>query len=144
MFAYESIIKRLKQENPNLIVYVGLDPYRQSLKKEIEYTFSKLDAGANGIFTQPLFDINLAELLINQPFNTDLFIGISPVVDQKSYQYWCNRNQAFFPKSFQLTTEYNCNLAKSIIELCKTNHQHNYLMPIKIDPKEYLNGVFNE
>jgi len=140
----ESIISTIKKEIPNLIIYAGLDPYRQSLKKEIEYSFSKLDAGADGLFTQPIFDINLAELLINQPFNKDLFIGISPVIDEKSYNYWCNRNSAFFPKGFQFSLDYNCKLAQSIIKLSKEHNQHNYLMPIKVDKKSYLKGIFSD
>jgi methylenetetrahydrofolate reductase (NADPH) len=138
----KNIIKLIKKEVSEMTIYAGLDPYRQNLKKEIEYSHTKIEAGATGLFTQPIFDINLAHILINQPFNCDLFIGISPVTDERSYQYWCNRNQAFFPKSFELTLSHNITVAKSIIELCSNHNQHNYLMPIKTTATDYLKELF--
>ena len=139
-----TIIRLIKSELPDLTIYAALDPYRQNLKKEIDYAFSKIESGATGLFTQPIFDIHLAHVLLNQPFKCELFIGTSPVTDKKSYQYWCNRNNVFFPKSFELTMDHNVSIARSIIQVSKSFNQNNYLMPIKTDTIEYLKRVFHE
>ncbi|MFC6659254.1 methylenetetrahydrofolate reductase [Deinococcus multiflagellatus] len=55
------LIRRLKREAPHLRVYAGLDPYRQSFVRERDYLARKLDAGACGLFTQPFFDLRVAD-----------------------------------------------------------------------------------
>ena len=57
------VIRLVCMHCPNLKVYAGYDPYRQSFKKEIEYAKKKLDAGASGLFTQPIFNTHLAHML---------------------------------------------------------------------------------
>jgi len=48
-------IKHIKTKFPQLKVYGAQDSYRQSFKKELDYCKEKLDAGADGFFTQPFF-----------------------------------------------------------------------------------------
>ena len=52
----EDIIKRFKRHCPGLRVYAAFDPYRLGFRDETAVR-RKLDAGADGFFTQPLFDV---------------------------------------------------------------------------------------
>ena len=126
---------------PKLSFYAGHDPYRQSLKDEYEYSEKKLKAGAKGLFTQPLFDINLTKMLLNLPISGEWFIGISPVLTEPSYNYWVTRNNVVFPSDFSISNEHNDMIGKIIIEECKQANQHNYIMPIKADIKKYLKNI---
>ncbi|NLL14947.1 MAG: hypothetical protein GX267_16205 [Fibrobacter sp.] len=49
------LIRVLKKEMPELKVFSGIDQYRSSLSKEIDYVKDKLEAGVDGFFTQPFF-----------------------------------------------------------------------------------------
>ena len=137
------VIYKIKTNYPQLNIYGGFDPYRQSLKKEYEYALEKIEAGAKGLFTQPVFDINLAKLILNLKINCEWFIGVSPVLTEKSLNYWISRNNVVFPASFKPSFEYNVKLGKEIIQICKDLNQNNYLMPIKTDINQYLNKLFN-
>ena len=48
----EEIIRRFKRRHPKLRVYAGFDPYRQGFRDEMAEVARKLDAGADGFFTQ--------------------------------------------------------------------------------------------
>ena len=124
--------------------YAGHDPYRQSLKDEYNYSKEKIKAGAKGLFTQPIFDLNMAKLLLNLDIDCEWFIGISPVLSDPSYKYWTTRNNVVFNADFNLTLDYNINIGKQLINYCKEKNQHNYIMPIKTDLKIYLEKLFNE
>jgi methylenetetrahydrofolate reductase (NADPH) len=95
-----TVIELLKKKFPKLIISVAIDQYRTSLKEEIQYTNDKLNAGADYIFSQPFFDINYIETFFNYIEPSKLFIGISPVVTEKSKNYWENKNNVIFPKNF--------------------------------------------
>ena len=135
------VIKIITTSFPNLTIFAGHDPYRQSLKAEFDYTEKKLAAGAKGVFTQPIFDLNLAKLLLNLPISGEWFIGISPVFTKPSYDYWTTRNNVVFPNGFACTEEHNTAIAKDILNLCAEKNMHNYIMPIKADTKHYLNAI---
>ena len=122
--------------------YAGHDPYRQSLKDEYNYSKEKIKAGAKGLFTQPIFDLNLAKLLLNLDIECEWFIGISPVLSDPSYNYWTTRNNVVFNADFNLTLDYNIKIGKELINYCKEKNQHNYIMPIKTDLKTYLGKLF--
>jgi methylenetetrahydrofolate reductase (NADPH) len=139
-----SIIKELSTAYPDLSIYAGHDPYRQSFKEEFNYSQKKLDAGAKGLFTQPLFDVNLVNLLLGQCQPCEWFIGISPVLTETSYNYWTSRNNVVFPPDFNLSLDYNITIAKAIIEQCKEKNQHNYIMPITCKLSPYLDLILNE
>ena len=106
------LIKEVKKQFPGLSVYAGLDPYRQKTQVELDYANAKLDAGADGLFSQPFFDCNLARFYLNRFTHTQLFLGISPVLTEKSKTYWENTNHVIFPKEFNHTLDYNVKLAK--------------------------------
>ena len=124
--------------------YGGHDPYRQSLKDEYNYSKEKIKAGAKGLFTQPIFDLNLARLLLNLDLECEWFIGISPVLTKPSYQYWTTRNNVVFNADFNLTMDYNITIGKELINYCQKKNQHNYIMPIKTDLHSYLGRLINE
>jgi methylenetetrahydrofolate reductase (NADPH) len=132
----------LKRKFPKLHVYCALDPYRQSIQAELRYAQEKINAGADGLFTQPFFDEKLAKIYCEQLAHTTLFVGIAPVLSIQSYQYWVDVNKVVFPACFNNSLEYNCTLAKNIIALATKEGQHSYIMPIKTDIMAYLSGIF--
>jgi len=136
------IIRLVCTHCPTLTVYAGYDPYRQSFKTEIEYAKQKLDAGASGLFTQPIFNPHMAHMLIEQCQPCEWFVGISPVLTEKSHAYWVTRNNVVFPPNVELSLEYNINLAKELLSVCNAHHQHNYIMPITTPIATYLPALF--
>lgn len=137
------LVSILKSTFSSLTVYCGIDPYRQSLNDEINYAYQKIDAGADGLFSQPFFDLTLLDTVLSHFTNTQFFAGIAPVTKQSSFDYWVNVNKVTFPKAFCLELDYNFKLAQKIIGLATSYNQHCYLMPIKTPIQNYLNGVFN-
>lgn len=138
------MIKSIKKELPTLSVYAGCDPYRQSFQSEINYCQEKLAAGATGLFTQPIFNNLLASLLIEQCPGCEWFIGISPILTKKTFNYWASKNNVVFHPQFKLTLDYNIAIGKDIIKTCKEANQHNYIMPIKANIQIYLSELLNE
>ena len=97
------VIRMLKRERPEWRVYAALDPYRAGFAQERDYLQRKLDAGADGFFTQPFFDVRLMavwrELLAGVP----VYWGVTSVTSQRSQRYWLTRNRAVFPEGFEPT-----------------------------------------
>jgi methylenetetrahydrofolate reductase (NADPH) len=138
-----SIITSITSAIPNLTVYAGCDPYRQNFQDEINYCNQKIEAGAKGLFTQPIFNPHLAAILLEQCNTCEWFIGISPVLTERSYKYWITRNKVVFSPDFKLDLDFNIGIAKDILTITQSFNQHNYLMPIKTDIKHYLSQLFN-
>ena len=136
------LTKHLKQSFSDLIIYCGIDPYRQSFDEECRYTYEKLEAGADGLFSQPFFDVSLLETFLKSFSSTQFFCGISPVTSQRSLEYWQTINRVSFPQSFDLSFAYNVSLAKDLLACSQYYNQHAYLMPIRTPVKEYLESVF--
>ncbi len=136
------LISSVKKRHSSLSVYGALDPYRDSLKEELAYCQAKIEAGADGLFSQPFFDLKLAHIFLDQLRGTRLFVGISPVTTEASMSYWKARNQVVFPTEFCPTFDYNVALSKSLIALAEAYNQHTYLMPIRVDAGTYAAAVF--
>lgn len=134
----------LKSKHPTLKIYGALDPYRQSFQKELNYCHLKQSSGADGFFTQPFFDPELARIFLEQLNNCDIFLGISPVISEKSKNYWITRNKAIFPKGFSLDLADNCKVANQLMVLAKSFGQHTYHMPIKVSAMEYLRVLYEK
>jgi methylenetetrahydrofolate reductase (NADPH) len=128
---------------PKLNIYCGLDPYRASIKNELTYCRQKLAAGAKGFFTQPFFDAHLAQIYLEHLADAPIFLGITPVLSEKSKSYWENRNNAIFPNNFCLDIPCNIQIAKELIALTQKFQQHTYLMPITMTPADYVQAIFN-
>ena len=94
------LVEALKRARPELRVYAAIDPYRAGLRDELELASRKRDAGADGFFSQPFFDLRLldvwAELLTGQ----EVYWGVTPVVSPRARRYWETKNRAFFPADF--------------------------------------------
>ena len=137
------LVSELKSKFDFLNVYCGFDPYRQELNTEINYAYEKLAAGCDGLFSQPFFDIELADTVLSAFNHTQFFAGIAPVTTKASFEYWINVNKVAFPDTFKLDFEYNYKLAQELIGLATSYAQHCYLMPIRMPVAEYLSGVFS-
>jgi methylenetetrahydrofolate reductase (NADPH) len=135
------LIRKLRHEHPELIVYAALDPYRQSFRGERDYALRKLEAGAVGLFTQPFFDLRLlaiyAELLPDVP----IFWGVTSVLGERTKQYWLTRNHAILPADFAPTLAWNRRLAANVLAFAKARGDNVYFMPIKTDLVRYLEGI---
>jgi methylenetetrahydrofolate reductase (NADPH) len=137
------LIRAIKAERPDLKVYAGIDPYRSGIKNELDYVKRKLDAGAEGFFTQPFFDLRLMEIYHDLLAGIDVFWGISPVMSVRSKDYWDNLNNAIFPPDFEPTLEWNRSFARTALEFSAKNDSSLYFMPIRIDLAEYLSGILS-
>jgi methylenetetrahydrofolate reductase (NADPH) len=135
------LIRALKAAMPSLKVYAGIDPYRTGIKAELDYVRRKIDAGADGFFTQPFFDLRLMEIYRDLLSGLDVFWGISPVMSERSKDYWDNLNNAIFPPHFEPTLEWNRQLAKQALAFARETGSNIYFMPIRINLVEYLDGI---
>lgn len=135
------LIKRIKEERPEMKVYSALDPYRQSFIDEIAYARTKIDHGADGFFTQPFFDLRLMAIYGELLGDVTVFWGVSPVLTQRSYTYWVTRNQAIFPDHFEPSMKWNREFAQLALDFADQRNDHIYFMPVKVDAAEYLLGI---
>lgn len=136
------IIRKFKQELPMVKVYAGIDQYRHSIKKEIEYAKRKIYAGADGFFTQPFFDVRYLEIYAELLLDTEVFWGVSPVGSERSVSYWEAKNNVVFPADFKPTLEWNLQFARQTLRFARESQSNIYFMPIKTNVHEYLQGVF--
>ncbi|CAM4335883.1 methylenetetrahydrofolate reductase [Paenibacillus tarimensis] len=137
------LIRKLRQEYPDIKVYAAIDPYRAGLREELEYAQRKLEAGAAGFFTQPFFDLRHMEIFAEQLEGIELYWGVSPVMTDGSQGYWETKNRAVFPKDFRPTLEWNVEFARRALQFAKESGGHFYFMPIRVDLETYLDGVFD-
>ena len=135
------LIRALKVAMPSIKVYAGIDPYRTGIKTELDYVKHKIDAGAEGFFTQPFFDLRLMEIYCDLLSGLEVYWGISPVMSERSKDYWDNLNNAIFPPDFEPTLEWNRRLAKQAMAFAGQTGANIYFMPIRIDLVEYLEGI---
>jgi methylenetetrahydrofolate reductase (NADPH) len=135
------LIRALKSQMPELTIYAGIDPYRSGIKAELDDIKRKTDAGADGFFTQPFFDLRLMEIYRDLLPGLEIFWGVSPVMSERSKDYWDNLNNAIFPTDFKPTLEWNRHFAKRVLEFVQQSESNLYFMPIRVDLVEYLDGI---
>ncbi|MFQ3546859.1 MAG: methylenetetrahydrofolate reductase [Termitinemataceae bacterium] len=135
-------IKKLKTEIPALTVYAAFDPYRSNIRYELDYLKAKEDAGADGFMSQPFFDLRLLEIYAEYLEGKRVFWGISPVLSEKSRNYWEARNRAIFPRLFRPDMHWNISFGRQVLQFCRTHQFDLYLMPIRVDLPSYLEGLF--
>ena len=135
------LIRALKAQMPELKIYAGIDPYRSGIKTELDYVKRKIDAGAEGFFTQPFFDLRLMEIFHDLLSGIETFWGVSPVMSVRSKDYWDNLNNAIFPPDFKPTLEWNRAFAKRALNFCQVTESSIYFMPIRVDLVKYLEGI---
>ncbi|WP_237724910.1 methylenetetrahydrofolate reductase [Deinococcus alpinitundrae] len=135
------IIRKFRRELPEIAVWAGLDPYRQSFARERDYAEAKLEAGAVGFFTQPFFDRRLMDIWAELLPTKQVFWGATSVTTERSLSYWQNRNKAVFPSSFEPTLACNRAWAQDVLTFAQEVGGHVYFMPIKESVREYLGGI---
>lgn len=138
------IIRKFGRELPEIRVWAGLDPYRQSMARERDYAEAKLDAGAVGLFTQPFFDRRLLEIWAEVLPTRQVFWGATSVTSEGSLSYWQNRNLAVFPRGFELTLDYNRTFARELLAFAREVGGHAYFMPVRESAAQYLAGVIDQ
>lgn len=135
------LIKKIKREAPQIKVYAGIDQYRGSFEQEYVYIQQKIDAGAEGFFTQPFFDFRSLEFYSRKLKGIEIFWGASPVTSLRSKHYWENNNNVQFPPDFVPDLSSSRSFARKVLEFITANGGSVYFMPIKTDPSEYLSGI---
>jgi methylenetetrahydrofolate reductase (NADPH) len=136
------LIKKIKKELPGMKVYAAVDQWRTTFPEEMEYVREKIDAGADGFFTQPFFDTHHMEKWIKALDGSHVFWGLAPVVRESSKDYWKNKNKVFFPSDFECTMEWNQSFARQVLGYSGSDKYHVYLCPITVNFAEYLKGIF--
>src|SRR3984957_237215 len=137
----EDVIRRLKSRLPKLRVYAAFDPYRYGFYQELEGVRRKLDAGADGFFTQPVFDLHLLRVCADLLQGLDVYWGITPVLGEKSRSYWETTNKVVFPREFKPTMAWNKTFAARAISAVRELGGNAYLMPLRVNLKDYLDGI---
>ena len=137
----EGIIRRFKRHYPGLKVHAAFDPYRQGFRAELAEIEQKLDAGADGFFTQPIFDLRLLEMSAEMLRGQCVFWGIAPVLGARSQAYWETTNRVVFPAGFVPNFEWNQVFAQAAIERIRSFAGNVYFMPIKVDLARYLGSL---
>lgn len=134
----EDVISRLKRNFPELLVYAAYDPYRTGFREELDAVKRKISAGADGFFTQPIFDLNLLRTCADMLHSLKVFWGIAPVLGEKSRAYWEVTNKVVFPREFEPTLAWNTAFARRAMAFVSEAGGNAYLMPIRVDLRRYL------
>ncbi len=135
------LIRAIKSLTPQVKVYAAIDPYRNSFRQEMAYIKAKVDAGADGFFTQPFFHQGLMEVWHDLLEGTEVFWGVSPVASERTQRYWETKNNAIFPGAFEPTLEWNRQFAKRALAWARSRNTNLYFMPIRLDLIRYLGGI---
>jgi methylenetetrahydrofolate reductase (NADPH) len=135
------IIRRFKKHHPALKVFAAFDPYRRSFQDELKTVAEKLDAGADGFFTQPIFDLRLLEICAEMLQGQSVFWGIAPVVGDRARSYWETTNKIVFPAGFRSTLDWNREFARAALPMIRSLGANVYFMPIRVDLANYLAGL---
>lgn len=136
------IIRKFKQEMPEVKVYAAIDQYRTSIREEAMYIQRKLYAGADGFFTQPFFDVRFMEMYAELLKGHDVYWGVAPVMSERSVFYWEVKNNVVFPSKFEPTIEWNAQFAREALETVDKLGSNIYFMPIRMNLARYFSSIF--
>lgn len=135
------VIKALKAAHPEWRVYAALDPYRNGFAEERDYVLRKVDAGADGFFTQPFFDLRLMGVWRELMGDLPVFWGVTSVTSERSARYWLARNRAVFPAGFEPTLGWHRRFAADALAFAEQHDANVYFMPIRVDIGEWLGDL---
>jgi methylenetetrahydrofolate reductase (NADPH) len=135
------LIAAIKSQLPGLKVYAAFDPYRSSLRAAGERARAKLDAGADGFFTQPFFDLRQLDICAELLAGCEVYWGVSPVFGPQARRYWEVKNRVVFPAAFEPTLTWNRRFAAECLAWVREHSAHVYFMPIRTDLVGYLEGI---
>ena len=93
----DDIIRRFKRHHPKLKVFAAFDPYRQSFRDELDAVARKMDAGADGFFTQPIFDLRLLEVCAEMLRGHNVFWVIARLWDRVHELTGRRRTKSYSP-----------------------------------------------
>lgn len=134
-------IRLLKDADATLKVYAALDPYRAGFAEELAYAHAKLTAGADGLFTQPFFDLRLLDVWRELTAGVEVFWGVTSVTSPRSQRYWLSRNRAVFPAGFEPTLEWHRALAARMLDDVGSWGGNLYFMPIRVGIVDWLGDL---
>lgn len=135
------VIRHLKSADPDLRVYAALDQYRSGFAAERDYMLRKLDAGADGFFTQPFFDVRLMGVWRDLMGQTPVFWGVTSVTSERSMRYWLSRNRAVFPAGFEPTLAWHKRFAADALRFAEDHDADVYFMPIRVGIGDWLGDL---
>lgn len=138
------VIRKFRAEMPEVKVYAGLDQYRSSMRHEYRRCERKLLAGAEGFFTQPFFDMRYLDMYHDMLSDFNVYWGVSPILSERSQNYWQRKNNVIFPKNFEPTLDWSVNFSKQVLDFARKNNENIYLMPIKTNLLDYIGRVFGD
>ena len=87
------LIRALKAAIPSLKVYAGIDPYRTGIKTELDYVKRKIDAGADFIQTQCIYNMprfrDFMKKAVDMGLTEKAYIlaGVTPMKSARMAQY---------------------------------------------------------
>lgn len=136
------VIRKFREEMPEVRVYAGIDQYRGGMQQEQYRIRRKLQAGAVGFFTQPFFDMRFLEMYADMLDGLEVYWGVSPIQSEASRSYWELKNRVVFPRDFAATLDWSIDFARRICDFADRSEGSVYLMPIRTNLKDYLQGVF--
>lgn len=136
------VIRKFREEMPEVDVYAGVDQYRSSMREELYRVHRKVQAGAKGFFTQPFYDMRFLEIYADMLEGLEVYWGVSPVMNAGSQSYWERKNNVVFPHAFEPGLEWSVDFSRAILEWAEKMEANVYLMPIRTNLEEYLVGVF--
>lgn len=137
------VIERLRRERPGWRIYAALDPYRQGIAQERDYALRKLDAGADGFFTQPFFDLDLLRAWHALLPDVPTFWGVTSVTSVPSMRYWTSRNRAVFPRGFEPTLAWHRSFADEVLTYARAEATDLYFMPIRVPIAAWLGDLLD-
>lgn len=137
------VIRKFREEMPEVTVYAGIDQYRSSMREELYRIHRKLQAGAAGFFTQPFYDVRFLAMYADMLDGMNVYWGVSPVMSAASQSYWERKNNVVFPHAFEPNLEWSTAFSREVMELADKMDASLYLMPIRTNLEEYLAGVFH-
>lgn len=137
----EELVAALKRARPALTVYAALDPYRSGARDELELVRRKVEAGADGFFSQPFFDLRLLEVWAELLTGHEVYWGLSPVVGPRARRYWETKNRAFFPADFEPELAWSRGFAARALAWARERGTNLYFMPIRVDLVAWLEGI---
>jgi methylenetetrahydrofolate reductase (NADPH) len=135
------LVEALKRARPELVVYAAVDPYRSGMRDELELARRKRDAGADGFFSQPFFDLRLLGAWADLLGDVTVYWGVTPVPGERSRRYWETKNRAVFPADFEPTLAWSRGFAERALAFARERDTNLYFMPIRVDPVAWLAGV---
>jgi methylenetetrahydrofolate reductase (NADPH) len=137
------VIAKLRREHPDWTIYAALDPYRQGIAPERDYALRKLEAGADGFFTQPFFDLRLMGAWRDLLPDVPIFWGVTSVTSVRSMRYWTARNRAVFPNGFAPTLAWHQRFAADAVRFGEEHDADLYFMPIRVGIGDWLGDLFS-